>query len=107
MTDDLDALARLVHEQRLAFNAELEHPFAVPPWEDRDGRQQELDMRIASAVAARAMADNGIEPLQQELAMARAKLARLRTVLLEGGQDAVTARRRALAIIGGEEESRG
>ena len=38
---------------------------------------------------------------------AEARLAAVRTVLLEGGQDAATVRRRALAIIGSEEESRG
>ena len=37
---------------------------------------------------------------------AEGKLASLRTVLLEGGQGAATARRRALAVIGSEEESR-
>lgn len=35
---------------------------------------------------------------------AEAKLAEVRSVLLEGGQDHATARRRALAIIGSEEE---
>lgn len=34
---------------------------------------------------------------------AEAKLAEIRTVLLEGGQDAATVRRRALAIVGTEE----
>ena len=37
---------------------------------------------------------------------AEGKLAAVRSVLLEGGQDAATARRRALAIIGGGEEGR-
>ena len=37
---------------------------------------------------------------------AEAKVAAVRSVLLEGGQDAGTARRRALAIITGEEEPR-
>ena len=37
---------------------------------------------------------------------AEGKLASLRTVLLEGGQGAATARRRALAIIGTEEQGR-
>lgn len=37
---------------------------------------------------------------------AEAKLTALRTVLLEGGQDARAVRRRALALIGGEGEAR-
>lgn len=38
---------------------------------------------------------------------AEGKLASLRAVLLEGGQDAATVRRRALAVIGSEEDSNG
>jgi len=41
---------------------------------------------------------------EKRAAAAEGKLASLRTVLLEGGQDAATVRRRALAIIIGEEE---
>ena len=60
MADDREPLGRLVHEQRLAVNAELEHPRGLLPWEQRAPMQQELDMRIGSAVAAQAVADAGL-----------------------------------------------
>jgi hypothetical protein len=51
-TDPREPLGRLVHETRLAFNAEKERPFVLLPWEGRDDAQRELDMRIGAAVAA-------------------------------------------------------
>lgn len=51
--------------------------------------------------------DGVLERALDRAGAAEAKLASLRAVLLEGGQDAGTARRRALAIIGSEEEDRG
>jgi Zn finger protein HypA/HybF involved in hydrogenase expression len=48
---DRETLGRLVHGVRLAHNAERERPFGLLPWEERDARQQELDMRIGEAVA--------------------------------------------------------
>jgi hypothetical protein len=57
VTDNLDALAELVHEQRRAKNAERDRPFGLVEWEDRTEDQKDLDRRIASAVAARAVAD--------------------------------------------------
>ncbi len=53
----------------------------------------ELRQRIAAA------AEDG-QDWQARAETAEGTLARVRTVLLEGGQDAATARRRALAISG-------
>ena len=60
MPDDREPLGRIVHEQRLALNAELEHPRGLLPWEQWAPMQQELDMRIGSAVATQAVADAGL-----------------------------------------------
>ena len=60
-SDPREPLGRIAHEQRLAFNAEMEHPRGVLPWEERHESQRELDMRIASAVAAQAVHDAGLE----------------------------------------------
>lgn len=58
MTDDRERYGRLFHEQgRLTVNAEREKPFAVEPWDKRTAEQREIDMRGASAVAVRAVAD--------------------------------------------------
>jgi hypothetical protein len=64
-------------------------------------------MRIGEAVAERATRDlaDALGRSAARLFAAEDKLAELRSVLLEGGQDDTTARRRALAIIGSEEES--
>ena len=57
MADDREPYGRIVHEQRLAYRAERER--RIPsPWEKRDPRLRELDMRIGSAVASRAVADS-------------------------------------------------
>jgi hypothetical protein len=52
-----ETLGRLVHETRLACEAdraaaEGRERFRLSPWEERDGWQRELDMRIGEAVAA-------------------------------------------------------
>ena len=58
MSDDREAYGRIFHEQgRLTVNAEREKPFAVEPWDKRTAEQREIDMRGASAVAVRAVAD--------------------------------------------------
>lgn len=59
---DPDALARLVHETRVAHEADRAAEegrvlFNLGTWEDRAEHQRELDRRIASAVAMRAVAD--------------------------------------------------
>jgi hypothetical protein len=58
VADDREALGRLVHEQRLAANAELDRPFVLAPWEDRTAGQREMDMAIGHAVANYALAAN-------------------------------------------------
>ena len=61
MTDDREALGRIVNETRVAFAAEQEDDrgarWFIRPWEERAPGQRELDMRIGSAVAVRAVAD--------------------------------------------------
>lgn len=57
MPDSREPYGRIVHEQRLALNAELEHPRGLLPWPERDPIQRELDCRIGSAVAAEAVRD--------------------------------------------------
>jgi hypothetical protein len=57
MTDPREPLGRLVHDTRLACEAEraaLEgrQRFNLEPWERRSYEQQETDMRIGAAVAA-------------------------------------------------------
>jgi len=49
---DREALGRIVHETRCAENAKKDRPFVLEPWERRAPSQQELDMKIAEAVAA-------------------------------------------------------
>ena len=65
MTDDREALGRIVNETRVAFAAEQEDDrgarWFIRPWEERAPGQRELDMRIGSAVAVRAVADAGLE----------------------------------------------
>lgn len=55
--DSREPLGRLIHDTRLAFDAELaaaegRQRFCLPPWEERSPQQRELDMRIGEAVAA-------------------------------------------------------
>lgn len=59
MADNREPYGQIVHEIRLAYNAELPHPRGVLPWPEREAGQQEMDMRIGSAVAARAVDDAG------------------------------------------------
>lgn len=60
--DPREPYGRTFHEQgRIPVNAEREKPFNVGPWEDRTEEQREIDMRGASAVAAQAVADAGLE----------------------------------------------
>ena len=60
MSDDREPLGRLVRETWIDWA--LEQPGAIKPawltrWEDLDSGQREVDMRIGSAVAVRAVAD--------------------------------------------------
>jgi hypothetical protein len=90
MSDDRESLGRLVHETRLAHEAERaaaegRATFLLGAWEDRTDHQRELDMRIGSAVAVRAVADAGTD--RAALEMCRAKLAAVRRVLAESLTD--------------------
>jgi hypothetical protein len=81
VADDREPYGRLVHDTRLACEAdraaaEGRQRFDLPPWEERDDWQRELDMRIGSAVAARAVDDAGFD--QSALA---AEIIRLRSRL--------------------------
>ena len=103
MADDREPYGRIVHEIRLAYNTELPHPSGVLPWEQREEGQKEMDMRIGSAVAARALAD--YEGERRELTLARlsrsVKLARI-AALCRARPDRVSAEE-VLSIIGDEE----
>jgi hypothetical protein len=60
--DPREPYGRIFHEQgRLTVNAEREKPFRVWPWWQRTDEERELDMRGASAVAAQAVHDAGLE----------------------------------------------
>ena len=66
MTDPREPYGRLVHDTRLACEAdraaaEGRQRFRLGEWEERDDGQRELDMRIGSAVAARAVTDAKLE----------------------------------------------
>ena len=96
MTDPREPLGRLVHDARLACEAEraaLEgrQRFNLEPWERRTYEQQETDMRIGAAVAAQALADAAPEP------MTAAECDRLRQMADEHGS-AVTAVRLGLDL---------
>jgi hypothetical protein len=63
-TDPREPYGRLVHDTRLAAEAdraaaEGRQRFRLGEWDERDEFQCELDMRIGSAIAARAVADAG------------------------------------------------
>lgn len=85
--DDSDALARIVHDQRLAHEAdqaaaEGRKRFIMGSWDERAEVQRELDRRIASAVAARAVHDAGIDLAAKEMEVLklRAQLARVQNL---------------------------
>jgi hypothetical protein len=113
--DTIDRYAEeCVHAQRLALNAELEHPRGVLPWEGRAPLQKELDRRIASAVAARAVADAGLE--NDRARMLLAALGAHRGAIFDALADKIAGARYeadkkrwrdALRALGGEEDDRG
>ena len=45
-------LGQVLHEARVEHNPEAERPRGVPPWEKRAQWQQDLDEKMAAAVAA-------------------------------------------------------
>jgi hypothetical protein len=113
MADDpREPLGRIFHESgRLTVNAEREKPFAIGAWEDRTNEMREIDMRGASAVAVRAVADAGLrsERLELEAATLRAHLPailgalRARLAVSPHGSDAKPYRD-ALAALRGTDE---
>ena len=110
MSGDREPLGRIVHEQRLALNAELEHPRGLLPWEQRAPMQQELDMRIGSAVAAQAVRDAGLENERMRMQLfaigtALPAARRALVIAITGAEYEADAKpfRRALEIFGGED----
>ena len=84
MTDDREPYGRIFHEQgRLTVNAEREKPFLIAAWPDRTAEQQEIDMRGASAVAVRAVADAelDLDVMRMKLAVLGAHLPAIREAL--------------------------
>jgi hypothetical protein len=63
MTDDREPLGRLVRETWVAWALEQPdpNPSWLVPWDELGTGDREVDMRIGSAVAARAVADAGTE----------------------------------------------
>ena len=104
--DDREPYGRIFHEQgRLTVNAEREKRFGVEAWEKRTAEQQEIDMRGASAVAARAVHDAGFR--QAELAAQVIRLqVRLDAVLYEvTGRVARECERRGNALVPSDERT--
>ena len=91
MADDREPLGRIFHEQgRMTVNAEREKPFAVGPWEERTEEMREIDMRGASAVAARAVKDAKLrnERLEAQVFALGANLPAIRRALTKAAVDA-------------------
>lgn len=111
MTDPREPYGQIFHEQgRIPVNAEREKPFAVGPWKDRTGEQQEIDMRGASAVAARAVADAKLNDdrariLLLALGAHRGAIFDALTMAIEGSEyeDGKRRYRNALKALGGDE----
>ena len=117
MSDDREPLGRLVRETWIDWA--LEQPGAIKPawltrWEDLDSGQREVDMRIGSAVAVRAVADAKLrnERLEAQLFALGAHLPAIRDALElaaeEAEYQALAKRYRAAleALGGGEPQER-
>ena len=113
MPDPREPYGQTFHEQgRLTVNAEREKPFAVTEWPDRTAEQQEIDMRGASAVAVRAVADARLELDEMRLRLIEfhahlpAILGALRATLANAPYEAIAKPYRAalMALRGSEEE---
>ena len=113
MADDREPYGRIAPEIRLAYNTALPHPRGVLPWEQREEGQKEMDMRIGSAVAARAVADAGLENerMRVQLFALAANLPAVLDALRLAAADVYGARARrfeaALWALGGSEEKPG
>jgi hypothetical protein len=95
VTDDREPNGRIVHEQRVAYEAdraaaEGRHTFNLGDWGDRTAGQRELDMRIGSAVAAQAVADErrASERMRIQLFALAAHLPAIRRALTKSATDA-------------------
>ena len=111
-----EPLGRLVHDTRLACEAdraaaEGRQRFILEPWEGRTEHQRELDMRIGSAVATRAVHDAGLENTRRDaqlfaLGAHRAAIFdALKIAVASGGYEYERKRyRAALEALGGKEE---
>ena|SRR5579859_4961104 len=115
MTDDRESYGRLVNDTRRAFAAEQADDrgakFFIRPWEERAASQQELDMRIGSAVAVQAVADAKVrnERLEAQVFALGAHLPAIRDALElaaeEAEYQAVAKRyRAALEALAGSDE---
>ena len=60
MPDDHPSLGEVLHRARQASQDGRDRPWPVEDWADRDDRLKALDEAMASAVAARAVADAGL-----------------------------------------------
>lgn len=115
--DPREPLGRIVHEQRVALDAELaaaegRERFRLGDWGDRTAQQRELDMRIGSAVAARAVADAKIrnENLEAQVFAIAAVAPVIRRALVIAITEAVYEAEKkpyrvVLQALGGEEET--
>jgi hypothetical protein len=116
--DPREPLGRLVHDTRVAAEAdqaaaEGRHRFNLGSWEDRTDAQRELDERIYSAVAARAVADAGLENDRARMLLAafgvhRGAIFDALAVAIAGAvhEDDRKRWRDALRALGGEEDNR-
>ena len=124
--DPREPYGRIVNEARIAFAAEQEDDrgarWFIRPWEERAPGQRELDMRIASAVAVRAVADAKLDLTagNREIVRLRAELdvlekhrpailgaLRARLAVSPHGSDAKPYREALMALRGSEEEGAG
>lgn len=116
--DDRESLGRIVHDIRLACEAdqaaaEGRERFRLGSWKDRSDGQRELDMRIGSAIAAQAVHDAGLEAeaLRKRLIALSVHFPEYRLALgvaiseaLNKQQERTVERfERALEALGGEE----
>ena len=95
---------RILHDERLAFNATLQQPQRMLQWEERGPVQREADMRGAEAVAAAAVADAGLGSEGADQAHAVVAEIRRRARVWEKLPDGALARaaRELLELTGGD-----
>jgi hypothetical protein len=116
MSDDREALGRLVRETWVAWAREQPDPKSnwLTGWDELDSGQREVDMRIGSAVAVRATRDARLEldELRAEVMRYRAALPaclgalRARLAVSPHGSDAKPYREALMALRGSEDQER-